>query len=562
MKRDGLFFEHVGARVVVRARQLAADHADELLKGPLPAAWVVEHSSLDAIRLLPGEVVDRGVKDARVGLARRLVGVTGIGDEGVLVIDGNYRGTAQIPRGVRALLEAARRNGERSVYVIGARPDLFKELWKKHAAKGGIRKKGGQGPTALLDFLTPREDRDGLAARYLGQAQEVELVRQLILRAAELDDEPLFILGPSGTGKELVAREVHHHSRRCYEPFIPLNCGAIPDELLESTLFGHVPGAFTDARKRKRGLWELAGKGTLFLDEIGDLELHHQAKILRTLEDGKIWPVGAEREVPVHARVVAATNRDIGAMVREGKFREDLFYRLEVLVIRTPALSDHPEDVPMLARHFWRMIAGDDESTLPSDMLEILSHLPWRGNVRELRTVLTRLHALFRDQKLSAEHLRQALQHGGALAAGWVETAEDDAIAAHRAACFDHLRRTHDVLDRIGRRVRAVSILGDDAGQADLPIACEAAAEELEVLCGRPLRFHGQTTARKVCRLLGVISDFANHAARNGVALEQERTEEIAERIEDTARVVFQEIERVMGHSAAEGADSSRWRRR
>jgi DNA-binding NtrC family response regulator len=562
MKRDGLFFEQVGARIIVRARQLSADHVAELLDGPLPAVWVVDRGSLDAIRLLPGEVVDRGVKDARVGLARRLVGVAGIGDEGVLMIDGNYRDTAQIPRGVKALLEAARRNGERSVYVIGARPDLFKELWKKHAEKGEIRRTESQGPTALLDFLTPREDRDGLAARYLGQAQEVELVRQLILRAAELDDVPLFILGPSGTGKELVAREVHHHSRRCYEPFIPLNCGAIPDELLESTLFGHVPGAFTDARKRKRGLWELAGKGTLFLDEIGDLELHHQAKILRTLEDRKIWPVGGEREIPVRARVVAATNRDIGAMVREGKFREDLFYRLDVLVIRTPALCDHPEDVPMLARHFWRMIAGDDENTLPSDMLEFLSHLPWRGNIRELRTVLTRLHALFRDQELSAEHLRQALQHGGAAVAGWTEDTDDSSIATHRAACFDHLRRTHDILDRIGRRVRAVSISGDEVERDDLPFACEAAAEELEVLCGRPLRFHGEITAREVGRLGGVLSDFANEAGQNGVALAQEQTKEIAERIEDTARVVFQEIERVMGRSTAEEADLSRGKRR
>jgi DNA-binding NtrC family response regulator len=272
--------------------------------------------------------------------------------------------------------------------------------------------------------------------------------------------------------------------------------------------------------------------------------------------------VGGEREIPVRARVVAATNRDIGAMVREGKFREDLFYRLDVLVIRTPALCDHPEDVPMLARHFWRMIAGDDENTLPSDMLEFLSHLPWRGNIRELRTVLTRLHALFRDQELSAEHLRQALQHGGAAVAGWTEDTDDSSIATHRAACFDHLRRTHDILDRIGRRVRAVSISGDEVERDDLPFACEAAAEELEVLCGRPLRFHGEITAREVGRLGGVLSDFANEAGQNGVALAQEQTKEIAERIEDTARVVFEEIERVMGRSTAEEADLSRGKRR
>lgn len=160
----------------------------------------------------------------------------------------------------------------------------------------------------------------------------------------------MLILGDTGTGKELVARAIHDHSARRAKRFMLVNCGAIPYDLLESELFGHVKGAFTDATYDKPGLWELADKGTLFLDEIGDLHPNHQVKILRALEDKKIRPIGGTKEIEVDARIIAATNRDLFSMVQARQFREDLYYRLCPFPIYTPTLPDHPEDIPTITQ--------------------------------------------------------------------------------------------------------------------------------------------------------------------------------------------------------------------
>jgi transcriptional regulator with GAF, ATPase, and Fis domain len=167
----------------------------------------------------------------------------------------------------------------------------------------------------------------------------------------------VLVLGDTGTGKEVIARSIHNYSARASEKFVPVNCGAIPSELLESELFGHKRFTFTDAKYDKKGLWEITGNGTLFLDEVGDLALIHQVKILRALEENKIRPIGEVKEIRVNARVIAATNRDLFSMVKAGHFREDLYYRLRSFLLRTPGLRDHPEDIPTLARFFWKKIA-------------------------------------------------------------------------------------------------------------------------------------------------------------------------------------------------------------
>src|SRR5215208_952200 len=204
----------------------------------------------------------------------------------------------------------------------------------------------------------------------------------------------VLVLGESGTGKELVARAIHAASPRSAGPFVPVDCGAIAEGVLESELFGHVRGAFTGAQAARRGLFEEATAGTLFLDEIGDVGPGLQARLLRALQEGTIRPVGANEAVAVDVRVVAATNKDLDAAVREGRFREDLFYRLNVVTLRIPPLRERREDVPLLAEHFAAKHGRGEGATVSASAREILQAYDWPGNVRELENVIARALAL------------------------------------------------------------------------------------------------------------------------------------------------------------------------
>jgi len=203
----------------------------------------------------------------------------------------------------------------------------------------------------------------------------------------------VLITGETGTGKEMVARLIHHRSGQAEMPLIKVNCAAIPDTLLESELFGHVRGAFTGATANKRGRFALADGGTIFLDEIGTMSPAIQSKLLRVLQEREFEPLGAERTQRVDVRVIAATNRDLRQMVGEGKFQEDLFYRLNVIPIQIPPLRDRPEDIPVLAEHFvekHRQRTGKRVTGMAPDVLEALQHYSWPGNVRELENTIER----------------------------------------------------------------------------------------------------------------------------------------------------------------------------
>src|SRR5512138_80841 len=206
-------------------------------------------------------------------------------------------------------------------------------------------------------------------------------------------DATVLILGESGTGKELVARAIHSASPRAQGPFVPVDCGAIAEGVLESELFGHVRGAFTGAQQARRGLFEEASHGTIFLDEIGDVGPGLQARLLRALQEGTIRRVGANEAIPVDARVVAATNKDLEEAVKAGRFREDLYYRLNVVTLRIPPLRERREDVPLLAEHFAAKHARGDGAISP-EARELLVRYPWPGNVRELENVVARALAL------------------------------------------------------------------------------------------------------------------------------------------------------------------------
>jgi len=247
----------------------------------------------------------------------------------------------------------------------------------------------------------------------LGESEGIVRVREMIERVAPLDVRVL-VTGPSGSGKELVARWIHLKSNRAKGPFVDVNCAAIPAELIESELFGHEKGAFTHAIKQHMGRFEEAHGGTLFLDEVGDMPLAAQAKVLRVIEEGKIRRVGGEKDIPVNVRLIAATNKDLPAEIEAGRFREDLYHRLSVVVIPMPPLRERVEDIPILAQAFLEEILL--EYKLPPKIftpaaLEVFKRLPWPGNVRELRNAVERL-VIFSGNEITAEDVRSFVVPG------------------------------------------------------------------------------------------------------------------------------------------------------
>jgi transcriptional regulator with GAF, ATPase, and Fis domain len=230
----------------------------------------------------------------------------------------------------------------------------------------------------------------------IGQSAEIKAVLNLVERVAD-SDSTVLVSGDSGTGKELIAKAVHFNSTRANQPFIAINCGAIPSELLESELFGHVKGAFTGAIANRVGRFELADGGTIFLDEIGDLEPALQVKLLRVLQERSFEPVGAAKSLQVNVRVIAATNKNLEENVRNGKFREDLFYRLNVIPIVLPALRERKVDIPLLLAHFidhFNRTKNRKLSGISQAAIDCLSNYQWPGNIRELENLVERIAIL------------------------------------------------------------------------------------------------------------------------------------------------------------------------
>ncbi|RZJ69188.1 sigma-54 dependent transcriptional regulator [Flavobacterium sp.] len=227
----------------------------------------------------------------------------------------------------------------------------------------------------------------------IGTSEPINHIKEIIEKVAPTEARVL-VTGPNGTGKELVAHWLHEKSERANNPLIEVNCAAIPSELIESELFGHVKGAFTSAVKDRAGKFEAADKGTIFLDEIGDMSLSAQAKVLRALQESKISRVGDEKEIKVDVRVIAATNKDLKQEIAEGRFREDLYHRLAVILIKVPALNDRRDDIPLLVEHFAYKIGeeqGKETKRFSQAALKLLQEYDWTGNIRELRNVVERL---------------------------------------------------------------------------------------------------------------------------------------------------------------------------
>jgi DNA-binding NtrC family response regulator len=249
----------------------------------------------------------------------------------------------------------------------------------------------------------------------VGRSQAMQEIAQMAEKVGRTESATVLLQGESGTGKDVVARAIHARSARSDHPFLEINCTALPEHLVESELFGHERGAFTDARERKKGLAELADGGTLFLDEIGHAPAGTQAKLLRFLEDSKFRRVGGTNDVNVDVRVIAATNRDLTSAVEEGAFRSDLYYRLKVVPMYIPPLRERLEDIEPLALYFVERLARDlkrDPASLPKSTLRILEAYPWPGNVRELRNVLERALILEDTNEIRPEHLPVEIRAG------------------------------------------------------------------------------------------------------------------------------------------------------
>jgi len=227
----------------------------------------------------------------------------------------------------------------------------------------------------------------------IGESEPINYIKLMIEKVAQTEARVL-ITGPNGTGKELVAHQLHEKSQRSDFPLIEVNCAAIPSELIESELFGHVKGAFTSAVKDRAGKFEAADKGTIFLDEIGDMSLSAQAKVLRALQESMVTRVGADKDIKVDVRVIAATNKDLKKEIAEGRFREDLYHRLAVILIKVPSLNDRRDDIALLISHFAEKIAseqGNSVKKFSKEAIKLLQEYDWTGNIRELRNVVERL---------------------------------------------------------------------------------------------------------------------------------------------------------------------------
>ncbi|MBI4611313.1 MAG: sigma-54-dependent Fis family transcriptional regulator [Candidatus Rokubacteria bacterium] len=289
----------------------------------------------------------------------------------------------------------------------------------------------------------------------VGKSRALESFKTLLDRAA-LSESNVLIVGESGSGKELAARHIHGHSQRREMPFLAVNCGALPDELLESELFGHEKGAFTGATAQKHGLLELAHNGTLFFDEVAEMSPAMQVKLLRTLDLGEIRRLGSGRTIRVNVRVLAATNKDIAAEVRAGRFRHDLYYRLGVIVLRVPPLRERAEDIPLLVNHYFQLLIPPGHllvKIVPEAMAELCRH-SWPGNVRELRNMVERFVALSDGEEVTAADVGLHLS----VAAASLES--DEGLPPLKEVEHRYIAK---VLERTGgNRAQAARILGVD----------------------------------------------------------------------------------------------------
>ncbi len=341
----------------------------------------------------------------------------------------------------------AMRLGAYDYFEKGKEPDEFLHRIEKALEDRGLRHENEN----LRRQIRERYSLPG----FIAQSRGMQKVLDLVLRVAPTDATVL-IQGESGTGKEVIAKAIHHASPRADKAFVAVNCGALPEPLLESEIFGHVKGAFTGATAHKKGLFEEAHGGTFFLDEIGEMPSTLQVKFLRALQEGEVRPVGSNRSTTADVRVLAATNRDLGQLMQQGKFRDDLFYRLNVIPVVLPPLRERREDIPTLAEHFLQQYSQKQGRPLrfSGEAIDKLLRYPWPGNVRELENAIERAAILAQHESIAPDDLPPHIMAGAPLGA---------APALPQALTLAEAERRHilQTLERCGwNHSRAAEVLG------------------------------------------------------------------------------------------------------
>lgn len=546
-----------------------AQDLEKIKEGVLPAVYVVNRDDQETLLAFKDLVVDRGKQNQSKELPWYLPKPE---DDKFHLLEGKYTGAKTVKNGIEAFLKKALEQGARSLFILVTKKGMFDRLWKEadHSEPKGTATKtaletdevpemnvsclnGTEGVTASLLFKLKKKHGDSpkeLAEKYVGNSEEAVLVRCLIHAAAQ-SNNPVLILGETGTGKEIIARQIHENNGGDKSKWVPVNCAGIPGNLLESELFGHEKGAFTGATRAKQGLWKAADDGTLFLDEIGDLRLDQQAKILRAIEEQQIRPVGATRDMPVNARIVAATNRNIFSMAQAKTFREDLYYRLGGLFIRTPALRNHKNDIPLIARHLWRKVATNESKELPSAIIEELQLHDWPGNVRQLKMILNGLHDMFGTEDLTVADLKTVFYLSGESTTPRESPVSPGDINLHLAECLRHLKRVHEVVHGSEHAIRPAmeKIKWNESALFPLQETMKFRFYELEKLCQKPLFFHHESTFSSVNGLKGKITYLMGLLEKDCQEAQRYWDMEVSQVFGTVTSTVFKEIERVLAEA-------------
>lgn len=543
--------QHGGELRLTRTALLASHFAAKQEVGQADKAivWVIQDGQIGTVHSWNCPTVDCGRKHPARPLSAILMGRNGIP-----VLDGGFKSVGQLVRSLKQLLRNAADAKERGPYIIGVKDPLFDKLWAR-AQPDGLRNNQAEDDESdqsltlqsLLDIMPWRKVPPELEQFLIGVSPQIQFTRQLILQAAQ-HDGPVLILGDTGTGKERVAWAIHNNSNVKVMNFFAVNCGAISRDLIESELFGHKKGAFTGANEDKVGLWKAADNGTLFLDEVGDLPLEHQVKVLRALDTHFIRPVGETREIPVNARVIAATNRDLMGMMDAGQFRPDLYYRLRSFLIHTDPLAKHPEDIPLLARHFWRDIAKVPGASLSDEFIKALQSIPWVGNVRDLKWTLVSLYRYTGMGNPTPKHLRTVVWYENQRNLPRLPSGDKLSIDAHRVECLMHLRRADDILRACAVAMQPV-LTGKRTNRKALSRAEEALrrhAGELEILCLHPLLFTDNGAFKAVEQFKCGVADLLRVLRTHPAKAKEFWEKQLSSQLREASQAVFQQVDRLV----------------